>query len=150
MQFVKCSNRLPEEVSTYHVRWLCDGLPTILGACLFDGEKFEVDNEDHVIGAQPDEWLEIGISKMKNTENIKNIKIPLVCKGLKCMILDCQELAAHKIGEENIWFKDIESIEYQNSINKHNDTTYVCHSHFEFIMSRDENYNLKDDRFDNK
>ena len=78
-----------------------------------------------------------------------NNKIPKSCKGVKCMIRGCRNLASHKIGEENIWFDDDDEKENHERFNfGHNLTTYVCDECFEHIMTRETEYNtIEDNRF---
>lgn len=59
MQFISVDARKPTKINTYHVRWLEDGRPLILGACMWDGSKFDTMDEE-IEGAQPDEWLDTG------------------------------------------------------------------------------------------
>lgn len=80
-------------------------------------------------------------------KNNSSPKIPMTCYGVKCMIEDCKDLASHKIGEENIWDKNREEVEYDKFEASHNLTTYLCDKHFDQIMSRDESYSDKDERF---
>jgi hypothetical protein len=73
---------------------------------------------------------------------------PLTCKGVKCMIVGCGNLASHKVGEENIWDKTEEKEQYEKFENCHNLTTYLCEEHFDFVITREEKYNtIKDNRF---
>ena len=74
-------------------------------------------------------------------------QIPQACQGVKCMIVGCPELAAHKIGEENIWSPEGEKEKYEELENAHNLTTYICEKHFKIIMEREVDYMKKDNRF---
>lgn len=75
--------------------------------------------------------------------------VPERCRGVKCMVEGCNNLASHKVGEENIWCnfdegeKDIHGF-YENT---HNMTSYLCEEHFHLIMTRDVNWSIPDDRF---
>lgn len=75
--------------------------------------------------------------------------IPKACKGVKCMIKGCRNLATHKIGEENIWFNDEQENENRKKFDLvHNLTTYVCDECFKHIMTRETEYNtIEDNRF---
>jgi len=66
------------------------------------------------------------------------------------MVKNCQELASHKVGEQNIYDKNSQQEEYENFNRSHELTTYLCDSHFNFIMDRDTQYFQTDDRFPKK
>jgi hypothetical protein len=82
--------------------------------------------------------------------------LPMSCKGVKCMIVGCRELASHKVGEENIWngSNGIGNDEYpmHHQFNEsHNATTYLCDEHFKFVMTRETEYNtIEDNRFEGR
>lgn len=77
---------------------------------------------------------------------------PLTCKSVKCMIIGCQQLASHKVEEVNPWIKnDLDESDLHDKFESiHNLTTYLCEAHFEFVMTREENYKMKDNRYENK
>ena len=76
--------------------------------------------------------------------------IPSTCKSVKCKIAGCKNLASHKVGEENIWFRldPKESNEFFEFENTHNLTTYLCEEHFNFVMTRETNFKMEDHRYD--
>jgi hypothetical protein len=82
--------------------------------------------------------------------------LPMSCKGVKCMIVGCRELASHKVGEENIWCRDEgigndEYLKHQQFDESHNATTYLCEEHFKFVMKRETEYNtIEDNRFEGR
>jgi len=81
-------------------------------------------------------------------EEVPKPQVPLTCKGVKCMKVGCRNLASHKVGEENIWDKELQSEEHQAFENGHNLTTYLCDNCFNQIMTRETEYNtIKDDRY---
>lgn len=90
---------------------------------------------------------------MKKTVG-SNIFLPKSCKGVKCMVVGCRELASHKVGEENIWWGhegDDEYPAHQQFERSHNLTTYLCEEHFKFVMTRETEYNtIEDNRFENR
>lgn len=75
--------------------------------------------------------------------------IAKTCYGTKCMQHGCTELAAHKVGEYNLWDKnDSEEAKMHSEFNmRHEYTTYLCKKHFEILMKRDEAYYTSDPRF---
>lgn len=79
---------------------------------------------------------------------MNKIPIPIKCHGVKCMIQDCKKMAEHKVEEVCLWDENSESEEYIKFNQVHPLTTYLCASHFTYIMWRDEKYSQEDDRFD--
>lgn len=79
--------------------------------------------------------------------------VPKTCYGIKCMQKGCTNLASHKIAEVNPW-DDSEGSDEKEWHNKfartHERTTYLCDDHFNQIMSRDENVNMPDNRFEGR
>jgi len=83
---------------------------------------------------------------------MSNKQVPKSCQGVKCMIVGCPNLAAHKVGEVNLWDENDndEKENYYNFEACHELTTYVCEEHFKFVMKREERYNtIEDNRFNN-
>lgn len=67
-------------------------------------------------------------------------KIPNTCTDVKCMQNSCKNQAAHKVGEENIYFQSEEPEEFKAFESQHNLTTYLCEEHFQKLMKREEYY----------
>lgn len=81
--------------------------------------------------------------------------IPGTCRGSKCMIEGCTNLAAHKVAEENAWNnmdypENDEKEKYKEFGHRHEDTTYICEEHFKHLMSREEHYGMLDNRFEHR
>jgi hypothetical protein len=74
-------------------------------------------------------------------------KLPGSVKGVKCMIVGCQNMASHKVGEENPWNPHFEEEQYREFEMRHNLTTYLCSEHFDWLMHREEIYFREDNRF---
>ncbi len=73
--------------------------------------------------------------------------VPGICKGVKCMIKGCQNLSSHKVGELNPWDEETEKKEFLFFNMKHEHTAYLCDEHFLFVMTREQNYSMPDERF---
>lgn len=72
--------------------------------------------------------------------------IPGACDSVKCMVQDCQNLASHKIVEENIWNYGEENEEREKFDRGIQLSSYLCDYHFNLVMTRDTNYSMKDQR----
>lgn len=66
-------------------------------------------------------------------------KLDGIFKGVKCMIKGCHCLASYKISE-------IPTEKNSDTFIKMELTTYVCEDHFNFIMTREENWGMEDNR----
>jgi hypothetical protein len=59
----------------------------------------------------------------------------------------CKELAAHKVGEINLYKYDEQPEELLKMNHSHELTTYLCEAHFNTLMKREEVYYKEDERF---
>lgn len=94
-----------------------------------------------------------GLSAKDASERItQRFQVPNSCKGVKCMQQGCENLASHKVGEQNLFnqgdgYGNNELIYYEMFNRRHELTTYLCDEHFSNLMKRDEKIIPNDPRF---
>lgn len=82
--------------------------------------------------------------------------LPRTCTGVKCMRKGCRNLAAHKVGEQNIWCNmdgdwNDEKQKHKEFNQRHELTTYLCEEHFTELMYRETEYNtIEDNRYEGR
>ena len=78
--------------------------------------------------------------------------VPMSCMGVKCMVKGCSNLSSHKVIEDNIWWSAGQDNNDERELcvrqrSAHGLGSYLCDEHFDMIMSREEKYDMPDDRF---